>query len=498
MYIQINGQDFISHFSMYALECRERTAATADGMVSRLYVNPEDVPGLYDIYFANTQTKFNIYSDSLSGILKGLIDIRDGNNGNNFTVRSNDGIEELAGVKTISLSIPPEDLAALTGPLTFTYNGNPLVVDNYTIDRGRVIITLNTELPIMATDLRVNPPPDFTVSNGAVTVTPTSAAADQTLVLTFDPNDGRIDFDEKGGVMRITTPSGVVEEYRYTSASVEYVRDPVSGAITEMRATITVPAARNVPQHRINDVNDPTVRSGASLGNTTAYKGLPYYMSKLNEFARTFAMAMNEGKNLRGEVLSGVFGHLNGYNAHGNNVGDNGLPTLFFTYIEGASQMEFNGTFGADGIFVPDGTFNIFKINGKNFHVNRELLEEPALMNTATMPKNEGGESDNRLAFGMLQIYHDKRLFRQGNIMDFINGTAGELGIDLQQAKKFELNYIDVVTGVQNQRLSVSGVSLNEEMTDMVRWQQQFNAAARLVNAIDGIYDTLINRLGAF
>jgi flagellar hook-associated protein 1 FlgK len=49
-----------------------------------------------------------------------------------------------------------------------------------------------------------------------------------------------------------------------------------------------------------------------------------------------------------------------------------------------------------------------------------------------------------------------------------------------------------------NQRLSIKGVDINEEMMDLVRFQTMFQAASRLINVIDSIYDTLINRLGSF
>ena len=44
--------------------------------------------------------------------------------------------------------------------------------------------------------------------------------------------------------------------------------------------------------------------------------------------------------------------------------------------------------------------------------------------------------------------------------------------------------------------MSVSGVELNEEMTNMVRFQQAYNAAAKMINTMDEIYDKLINGVG--
>ncbi len=49
---------------------------------------------------------------------------------------------------------------------------------------------------------------------------------------------------------------------------------------------------------------------------------------------------------------------------------------------------------------------------------------------------------------------------------------------------------------VDNARSSVSGVSLDEEMTNMLSYQRAYQAAAKLMTAMDSMLDTLINRTG--
>ncbi|MDI9462448.1 MAG: flagellar basal body rod C-terminal domain-containing protein, partial [Bacillota bacterium] len=44
-----------------------------------------------------------------------------------------------------------------------------------------------------------------------------------------------------------------------------------------------------------------------------------------------------------------------------------------------------------------------------------------------------------------------------------------------------------------SRRLSISGVSLDEELANMVQYQLSYQACARLVTALDDIYNTLIN-----
>jgi len=49
---------------------------------------------------------------------------------------------------------------------------------------------------------------------------------------------------------------------------------------------------------------------------------------------------------------------------------------------------------------------------------------------------------------------------------------------------------------LQNLKESISGVSLDEEMANMIRFQHAYNAAARMMTAVDETLDTIIHRLG--
>lgn len=53
-----------------------------------------------------------------------------------------------------------------------------------------------------------------------------------------------------------------------------------------------------------------------------------------------------------------------------------------------------------------------------------------------------------------------------------------------------------VLLSVDEQRESVSGVSLNEESINMIRFQKSYSAAARIMTALDQMLDTLINHMG--
>jgi flagellar hook-associated protein 1 FlgK len=70
------------------------------------------------------------------------------------------------------------------------------------------------------------------------------------------------------------------------------------------------------------------------------------------------------------------------------------------------------------------------------------------------------------------------------------------MGVDGQQYEQ----YLDVQEGItnqiQNRRMSISGVSLNEEMTNLVKYQQIYGAAATMIKSFSEVLDILVNRLG--
>lgn len=71
------GQNLVNSYEYSTLECVARSGDEK--------VNQSDADGLYDIYL--TGIPLNLYGGSLGGQLKGLIEVRDGNNGENFSAK---------------------------------------------------------------------------------------------------------------------------------------------------------------------------------------------------------------------------------------------------------------------------------------------------------------------------------------------------------------------------------------------------------------------------
>jgi flagellar hook-associated protein 1 FlgK len=71
-----------------------------------------------------------------------------------------------------------------------------------------------------------------------------------------------------------------------------------------------------------------------------------------------------------------------------------------------------------------------------------------------------------------------------------------KVGNDVQTAKNDESNLQTTVTAISDQRQSVSGVSLDEEMTNLVTFQRGYQASARTLTAMSEMLETLIEHTG--
>lgn len=78
----------------------------------------------------------------------------------------------------------------------------------------------------------------------------------------------------------------------------------------------------------------------------------------------------------------------------------------------------------------------------------------------------------------------------------FWRDTVFSLGLQVKQAKDNGKNQGLLVQQAENKRLEVAGVSLDEEMTNLVKFQHGYNAAARIITVIDEMLETIVNRLG--
>jgi flagellar hook-associated protein 1 FlgK len=79
---------------------------------------------------------------------------------------------------------------------------------------------------------------------------------------------------------------------------------------------------------------------------------------------------------------------------------------------------------------------------------------------------------------------------------DFYAGLVGKIGTASAQSAEMSKNQQLVVDQLTTRVQEVSGVSLDEEATDMIRFQHAYQAAARVITTMDEMLNTLINGTG--
>ncbi|RAK19925.1 flagellar hook-associated protein 1 FlgK [Anoxybacillus vitaminiphilus] len=81
-------------------------------------------------------------------------------------------------------------------------------------------------------------------------------------------------------------------------------------------------------------------------------------------------------------------------------------------------------------------------------------------------------------------------------IQNFYEGVIGQMAVNAQEAERLSTNSDVLRQAVDERRMSVSSVSLDEEMTNMIKFQHAYNASARMITLVDEMLDKIINGMG--
>ncbi|HET6849704.1 MAG TPA: flagellar hook-associated protein FlgK [Gaiellales bacterium] len=123
--------------------------------------------------------------------------------------------------------------------------------------------------------------------------------------------------------------------------------------------------------------------------------------------------------------------------------------------------------------------------------INPALISNPALI--AASGNGNVGNADNALSLANIR---NQALVGASTIDTAYSQLVTQIGSDTQQAQR-DSDTANLLTGsIDDRRQSVSGVSLDEEMTNLVKFQRGYQASARAMSAMDEMIDQLISRTG--
>lgn len=159
---------------------------------------------------------------------------------------------------------------------------------------------------------------------------------------------------------------------------------------------------------------------------------------------------------------------------------------------------------------LTDGT-----VSGRDFFVNfrdpssstmgaGQIAVNPDIMNgtaglelIATGGTPSSGPGDTTTATAIAALRNKATMGPTATFEDDYRNFLAALGVTGQSAIRMVKNQGEVLNHLANRKEEVSGVNMDEEMADMVRYQHAYQASARALNTFDEILDRIINGLGA-
>ncbi|GAA0318823.1 flagellar hook-associated protein FlgK [Bacillus carboniphilus] len=148
-----------------------------------------------------------------------------------------------------------------------------------------------------------------------------------------------------------------------------------------------------------------------------------------------------------------------------------------------------------------NGGVTILEGFAKRMVVTKAIIDSVDNIANAT-PDADGnatlGDSTNILALANI---FEKGLNYEGpdqksSFRSYYESIIGDMAVNSQEAVRLAANTTVLKDSVDQKRMSVSSVSLDEEMTNMIKFQHGYNAAARMITLTDELLDKIINGMG--
>ncbi len=426
------GQTFVDTNEYFTIDCTARENNEA--------VNQSDCEGLYNLSWSHGD-EFNIYNPLIGGKLQGLIEMREGNNTENFRG----------------------------------------TVDEVDIHRENI----NGE--------------DVTVKKVKVAVT-----------LDYLKDLDKCILPTTGGVISLG-----VEKFYYTDWTYNY--DSETG---ECYYEFTI----DDENYGNNKLSMSRVGKEVNVGVSLDYQGIPYYQEQLNEFARLFCRTFNN-------ILTD-----GSYDSHGNpggpllladrasegqfefgryNNGTVNAETFDSTkdYVTG-DRVFFDGnlyTFTADHaagawnagdvkketkITIKDKDDSYYRMTAANIAVSSKISADPTLLGTHR--GKDDGVSKADTVLDLINMKTDKSVlsFRGGSASEFLQSILSDVALNAARSNNATTYYTTMGKTIDSQRLSVFGVDSDEEAVALVKFQNAYNLASKMIQTFTEIYDRLILQTG--
>lgn len=163
-----------------------------------------------------------------------------------------------------------------------------------------------------------------------------------------------------------------------------------------------------------------------------------------------------------------------------------------------AAGRDQNGNLGTTPIFQNDPTLNPGQpLNIFHWKINPAVINNIKLISAAiddpTATGGFAGVGDGRNALAMAKLRDQSFPALGTDMVGYLNGTISTLGIDSRSYKDNTTSQKQLVDSVDLRRQSISGVNIDEETIDLLRYQRAFEATSKTISILDQITQSIIN-----
>ncbi|HKM03220.1 MAG TPA: flagellar hook-associated protein FlgK [Lachnospiraceae bacterium] len=355
-------------------------------------VNQSDADGLYDVFWTNG-IEFNLNNAAMQGELKGLVELRDGNNGEYFNGKvSATGTTFISGnsYNTVKVDVSADYLKDLS-KCTLSDSGGKIKLGNQI----------------------------------------------------FSYDSWTYNYDDS------------TDSYSYTFV--------------------------------LSDTNESTVSSNrigkeASVGTGVAYQGIPYYMEQMNEWLRSYSKAFND-----------TLAQTDSVDSYGNDA------TFLFmaNSITSNMQYDFSDSYqGTGSISISSSDNSYYRLTAKTFAINNAMIKDANLFATHTGATS--GQEKYDVVKDLIDLQTNKKSmsFRGASAGEFLQCMLSDVALNASSANTFSKNYTTISSAIDNLRNSISGVDEDEEAISLIKYQNGYNLASKMIQTLTEVYDRLILQTG--
>jgi len=269
---------------------------------------------------------------------------------------------------------------------------------------------------------------------------------------------------------------------------------------------------RDVAVEKLSEMMDVRVSLDEDESYTVDAEGLGTLVSKSNAMEITSYRTAADPKTGKAEGLSDLFLKLSGNdsqqkitsNVKGGAIGalldmrDRRIPKMMerVNAMAEATAIEVNNLQNTGTGLNGEPGRDLFEYNtgvgaAASLRVNDTVVKDISLVAAGANPEARG---DNRIALATAGL-QTKRFMRDGQntVEDEYNDFLADISIQSGTAKQNAENQSDLVRQLENYKLSQVGVNMDDEAIKMIRYQQMYGAAAKLIQTSDEMIQTVLN-----